>query len=257
MFEHFGLKDVFYGLWKYKWRMLVCALLISMLATLISLLFPVKTEAPQIETGGQEELQTSERYFYFDYSGSDPSLSSEVMAQMYLSTVNKQVCKDFIVDYVLGLITKEDIVAYMNGAVTETQITTNFFTQYVNVSVDSTDVGITLLCRTPNREFSDILCNAYTAWFESLIKDNVQVNLVVVSDNKDVMLVENAKTTTISEKTNRSAIQIFFITFVLAILAECIVVFFIILFKPTLNRRTDYEQIGLNVLGKYKLSRKE
>ena len=85
----------------------------------------------------------------------------------------------------------------------------------------------------------------------------MQVNLVVVSDNKDVMLVENAKTTTISEKTNRSAIQIFFITFVLAILAECIVVFFIILFKPTLNRRTDYEQIGLNVLGKYKLSRKE
>lgn len=257
MFEHFGLKDVFYGLWKYKWKMLLGAVCLCLAATAVFMLFPIQTEAPEIETGGQTELQRKEIYFYFDYSGTDPALSAEVLSQMYLSTVEKQTCKEFVVDYILDRITKADIVTYLNGTVREDQITTNFFSQYINVSTDSTDVGVTILSRTPNREFTNILCEAYTEWFRYLVSDNPHVSLMLVSENEDVMTISNRTTSTISEERNWSVSKIIVITFVLAVLVECIIVFFIILFRPTLNRRTDYEQVGLNVFGTVKIPRKE
>ena len=256
MFEHFGLKDVFYGLWKYKWKMLVCGACLSLIVTAIFMLFPIKTETPDIETGGQEEIQRKETYFYFDYNGTDPSLSAQVLAQMYLSTLEKQKCKEFVSNYVLHQVEKEDIVLYLNSAITEEQITSNFFTQYINVSIDASDVGITVMSRTPNREFTNILCEAYMEWFHALIADNSQVSLTVISENEDVITIQNESTSTISEKRNWSVSKVLFVTFVLAILLESVVVFFVILFRPTLNRRADYEQIGLHVIGTFKISRK-
>lgn len=257
MFEHFGLKDVFYGLWKYKWKMLLGGIVISAIVTAVFMLAPVKTEPPAIETGGQEEIQRKETYFYFDYNGNDQSLSSDVLARMYVSTIEDQACKDFIVDHVLHLITKENIIQYLNGSVTEEQITTNFFTQYINVTIDSTDVGIKILSRTPSREFTNILSEAYIEWFRSLVDDNPQVSVNIVSENEDTITIKNETTTTLSEESGLSVSKIIIVTFIVAILFECIVVFFIILFKPTLNRKADFEQLGFNVLGTLKISEKE
>ncbi|RGT71595.1 hypothetical protein DWX08_12790 [Ruminococcus sp. AF18-22] len=257
MFEHFGLKDVFCGLWKHKWKIVVFGFFMSVITTFIFMMFPIQKEKSPIELGESTELQSKETYFYFEYEGNDQGITSEVLAQLYSNTIKEQECLHYVADYVLTRKTKEDIVNYLNGNINESQITKNFFSQYVTVSVDTTDIGISVLVRTPNKEFTDVLGDAYMSWFQFLLDRQSHVKLIPVMENEDTIVIDNASTSTIAKDKNLSIRQVMLVSFCVFVMLGCIIIFFVILFKPVLNRKTDFEEIGIEVIGNITLSRRE
>lgn len=249
MFEHFGLKDVFVGLWKYKWKMFFESLILAGIVSLLAYKFPLQVEEPDIEVGESSELQCARADFYLDYTGTDSQISSKVLNTLYADTIKKTACQRFIADKILGKYEKAKIVELYGYNITEEQITTSWFSQFVTVGKTADDIGMYLLVRTPDMQFSkDVLC-IYMEWMENLSKmQNSKVDVVPIAESEEVILLNTENTQTLVEKQQWSIEKIVILSFICCMFLSCIGVFIICLFKPVLNRKSDFEELGLNVI---------
>ena len=249
MFEHFGLKDVFVGLWKYKWKMLSLSVLITVLASLLVYFYPVEVEQPDIETGNSSELQCARTDFYLDYTGTDTQLSSKVLSGIYKDTITGSACQKYTSDKIVREYDKSSIVEIFDYTITEEQITSKSFTQFVTVGVKEDGIGMYLLVRTPDMQFSKDVLAIYMGWIREMAEaENSKVDVVIVSESEEVVSVNTEQTQSLAAQHQWSVKKVAIVTFVCFLLFSCIIVFVICLFKPTVNRKSDFTELGLDVL---------
>lgn len=249
MFENFGIKDVFYGLWKYKWRMVVFSIVLTGIVSIVVYKFPVKVDQPEMEIGERSELQCARMDFYLDYTGTDSELSSKALSNIYSSTIKEPACQHFTVDKIIGKYKKEKIVEIFDNTIPIEAITTSWFSQFVSVGTTSDGVGMYLLVRTPDMQFSKDILSIYMEWIQNLADEqNSKVDVVRVAESDSVLVVNTEDKQTLAEQKQWPISKVAIVSFVCFILLSCIGVFVICLFNPTLNRKNDFEELGLNVI---------
>ncbi len=259
MFEHFGIKDAFVAIWKYKIRIIVVAVLFAIVIVGMMSLISVK-QKPQALGGGvvqteQEILLYKKQLdFYLDYSGSDTALSSKTLATMYLNSLSKADCHQYIANYVLERMSKEEIIQRLDATFTPDSITSSFFYQYIRHTIDTTGQAISLWSQSLDEEYSALILEAYKSWFDKLNSaENSQVKMVIMSETKEVVNIPPLVEETLAEKVQLSVEKVGILAFVGALFVGMIVAMGLMLFNPTLNRKNDYENIGIEVLGQIEI----
>lgn len=261
MFEHFGIKDAFMAIWKYKVRIIACAVVCTIIVTGLASFVLVKQEpqdfgAGMVQTEQEILLYKKQMDFYLEYYGNDSALSSETLATMYLNTLDKADCHQYIAGYVLARMSKEEIIQRLNASFTPESITSSFFYQYIRYTVDSTGQGISLWSQSFDAEYSSLILEAYVSWFEKLNNsENSQVKMVVMSQTQEIVNIPPVVEQTLAEKLQLSVGKVAILAFLGAVFLGMIISMGIMLFKPTLNRKNDFENIGIEVLGEIKVPR--
>lgn len=249
MFEHFGLKDIFVGIWKYKWKMFISSILLTAVVLGLVYKLPMSVEKPAIETGNASELQCARTDFYLDYTGTDSELSSKVLSEIYKNTIGSTACQQYTADKIVRKYGKEKIAEIFDYEITEEQITSKTFTQFVTFGTGEDEVGMYLIVRTPDMQFSKDILTIYMEWIQEIAgKEKSKVDVVIISESEETVPVNMPETQTLAEKQQWSVAKIAVISFVSFLLLSCIVVFIICLFRPTINRENDLVELGLDVI---------
>ncbi|WP_138261919.1 hypothetical protein [[Clostridium] hylemonae] len=250
MFDHFGIKDVFIGIWKYKWKIILASVIGTVIVVAICALFPFKTEKIDLDVGDAAELQMKTVSFYLDYQGSGEAVTSKSLSSAFLATMNDKACREYTVDLVLDKYSRKDIAGFMGNGITEASVTSNSLAQYVFSATDEDKFAIKLTARTTDEGFTETLLEAYLSWFKQVAANTgSQVKIVELSRNEQVVPLDNSNTKTLMQKQQWSLTKVAVMVFIVCVLLSIIGAFFRILFAPTLNRRSDFEAVGLTVLG--------
>lgn len=264
MFEHFGLKDAFCALWKYKRMIISVTMLAAIIGVCVFGFVSTKEEPAQLGTDVmQDDEETVTLYekstdFYLDYYGTDNSLSSKSLAAMYLNTFTKLKCNEYVSEYVLSKMSKEEIIERLKVDYTPEEMTIDYFEQFLIRTVDSvTGQNITLSVRSVDQEYSTLLVEAYMSWVQQLAgQENSHANVVLLAEGMEVISVPPIEEKTFSEKTGISAYKAGFALAAVSFCLCCIIAMGICFFRPVMNRRNDFDELGITVLGEIKGKRK-
>lgn len=252
MFEKFGIKDALGALWQHKGKIVLGSIVLAALLTAVIRNIPDSSSPKvEIEMGNKNVLERVTVNFYLQSEAtSTGGPTAETLCAMYLKAMESSECKLFVADYIVHGMGKAKVIEGVGGGVTEEEVTTNFFGQYVSYTLDATKTNINIISTSPSKEFSDELVNAYLGYVQK-ISDSENSRIKVVNlfrDEQQVEIVDGREKVEIP--TERISMKILIAaTLVISFLIMCIGTFVIALFRPTLNRRSDFENIGMNVIG--------
>lgn len=260
MFEHFGLKDAFTAIWKYKIKIAICAIVITLLTTFCTSFISVK-QKPQDFGAGMQQAETEllihkkQLDFYLEYNGNDMALSSKTLATMYLNTLENSECQQYVANYILSKMSKEEIIQRLGASFAPESITSNFFKQYMRVTVDSTGQAISLWTQSYDPDYSALVLEAYQSWIEKMNQsEHSNVEMVILSETEEILNIPPIQEETIAERLELSTIKVSVLVFVGVLFIGMIISMGLMLFNPTLNRKNDFINCGLKVLGECNLS---
>ncbi len=256
MFEHFGLKDAFWAVWRYKILIFCCAALVALTGGFIVSKLTIDNEpkelSPDLVQDEEDHLYYEVRnQFYLEYYGEDKSLTSQALSQMYLNTFQSYSCNQFVNDYILSRMSKEEIIKRLKADYPPEAITFDYFEQFIHGSVNTeSGQAFTLLARSGDEEYASLVVEAYTQWIHKLASsENSQVGVVTLDKSIETAVLSHIEKQTILESKNLSWKTVSILFFFMAIIMFSIVAMGIRLFVPTLNRKNDFEAYGITVLG--------
>lgn len=252
MFEKFGIKDAIGALWKYKVRIILGSILFAIFLTVVIKVMPdTSSQKVTVEVSDKNVVERVTANFYLkSNSTSSDGLTAEILGPMYLKAMASSECKLFVADYIVHGMGKAKVIEGLGGDLTEEQITTNFFSEYISYSLDGTKTSINVVSTSASKEFSNELVNAYLGYVQ-MIADNEdsQIKVVKLFKNEQQIEVVDGYEKLETPPTRISTKLLVLVTLLVSVIIMCIATFVVTLFRPTLNRRSDFENIGLNVIG--------
>ncbi len=251
MFEHLGFKDFCIGLWKYKYLIIAVTLVVT-------LVFGALVGGKTI-VGEEEPYYINEKIVCFknDDIPKDTTAGYTVnkLAEMYKDLLSQEAVTTYVIektedsyseDFIEELYTK----TFGSSVLQDGKISPKQFAKFTTVSFAAGNVGVKIHVETKDRAFSDNLMKIYTDYINGSVKD---IGDKITVDCISELVSEKAEPTesSLSSFSESKTVKIALIA-VLAFVLTCFGVFIKILVKPTLNRRADFENMGIPVLGEFK-----
>lgn len=257
MFEHFGLKDAFWAIWRYKILIFCFGLILAFLGGIIiskTVVNSVPAElSPDLVQDEEKDISYYEvkNQFYLEYYGDDKSITSQALSQMYLNTFQSYSCNQFVNEYILSRMSKEEIIKRLKVDYTPEEIGFDYFEQFIQGTVDTeSGQAFTLLVRSGDVEYASLVVDAYMQWiYELASHENSQVGIVTLDKSIESSTLFHMEKQTVLESKNLSKRVVSIIFFFVAVIVLSVVVMGIRLFVPTLNCKSDFEEYGIAVLG--------
>lgn len=271
MFEHFGLRDVFCAINRQK------KLIAIILA--ITIIVGVFNGYRTIKNASNSEKQEESAGFYLDTASykvepkfeiTDENLSAlrEIPKQV-ASVLNTDFCKKSIYDKLITMYSKSDIIkktALSSMSIKEEDINIYCLDKMVySAQYDSSNI-IQLYVETHDKELSkDILqlykdymsntiipnsSNANIYYIDSVYQENsTQDSAIEVltskDNNKTIDMVKSSTAVSVKKVMLKSVI----VPLILVVALICIVIFVVELFNPKLNRREDFLEYDIPIIG--------
>lgn len=239
MFEHFGIKDIFCGLWKFKYWILLSTALLGIVGAFVF--------SSDIVDEGHEEYYYSQTWYF---NNQEVQQSEEKQEEDYVQTINGlidgDVSRQFIKEKVMESYTEEEVLKILNKEGNPDGLTWGILTHSVNHFVVDGGNAISLALKVPNEELGQVLADAYDSlvkYLGSQMKNGDKLEIVNMGQAEEIY---NVLETGVG--TGKAAVLGAMLGFILS----CIVVFFICLWIPTINRKSDFDEYGLIVLGEIK-----
>lgn len=260
MFEHFGLKDAFLAIWRYKFIIFCCSVLVAIVGGIcISKITVNETPAklgPDLIQDKEKDIPYYEvkNQFYLEYNGEDKSLTSQALSQMYLNTFQSYSCNKFVNNYIFSKMSKEEIIRRLNVDYSLEEIGFDYFEQFIHGSVDTGNgQAFTLLVRSIDEEYAALVVEAYMEWINQLaISENSKVEVVMLDKSIVTTMLTHIEEQSFLESKNLSWQSVCIVFFFMGIIVFSIIAIGIRFFIPTLNRRNDYKEYGITVLGEFR-----
>lgn len=232
MFENFGIKDVFVGLWKFKYYLLVLVVISSIGISGMTFLFNHNQPTESIR------YKTECLYYFSPVKSRDDKpvlnaveLSGGQVALTYTALIGTQSCLEDIVRKI------ED-----SGVTTTTEEVKNS----ISYKVLSDNYTLSLSINSGNEQLVQLLAGAFDAYFL-----DTQETLYDMGE-ESIHKLEDEGISKQSVITQKNYGKICLVSAGISLLFGCIAVFFLTLFKPTLNRKNDFKKYGIDVLGEIK-----
>ena len=214
MFEHFGIKDIFCGLWKFKYWILLSTAVLGIIGGFVF--------SSDIVKEGHEEYYYSQTWYF---NQEEIQQKEEKQKEDYVQTINGlidgDVSRQFIKEKVMESYTEEEVLKILNKEGNPDGLTWGILTHSVNHFVVDGGNAISLALKVPDEE----------------------LGIVNMGQAKEIY---NVITTGVGTG------KAFVLGAILGFILSCIVVFFICLWVPTINRKSDFDEYGLIVLGEIK-----
>lgn len=245
MFEHFGLKDLFVGLWKYK--------LIWIIVGIISLFgisgfyYLENKEAIRIqEANPKSELLRYEasRVFMFSMNGQ----ASDSMAVLYKDITQSTECLNYVFSKLTDEYTLDELKPGLNlEELSDESINGSLLSQYITYNTLGEQHAAELLVLTPDKEISEKMRDAVIEYYQQSVSESGIVSLSFVTDGSTRMIYKEIPETNRYSENKTNVILFFAVVWFLSFV--CIFVY--VLFNPTLNRRTDFAIYEVDFLGEF------
>lgn len=246
MFEHFGLKDLFVGLWKYK----IIILIVTVITTILLSVVYIKKNTLGI-TSDTDSFYTENLYYVNQLNNETNEITidgankkSENVGQMIATVLVSNVFKEQIFLNMFDQYTDKEIADKFSLQVNRDAFDAEQFFDNIGYKVDNNVGVIKVMYTTNNEELSNFITEESNKYVEQLNKelfDKVEVN------NLGNTIVDKSNGVFSQESTISKKILLVIVMFSFVLI--CIVIFFIILFNPTINRRSDFAEYGVDVLG--------
>ena len=239
MFEHFGIKDIFCGLWKFKYWILLSTAILGIVGAFVF--------SSDIVDEGHEEYYYSQTWYF---NNQEVQQSEEKQEEDYVQTINGlidgDVSRQFIKEKVMESYTEEEVLKILNKEGNPDGLTWGILTHSVNHFAVDGGNAISLALKVPDEELGQVLADAYDSlvkYLGSQMKNGDKLEIVNMGQAEEIY---NVLETGVG--TGKAAVLGAMLGFILS----CIVVFFICLWIPTINRKSDFDEYGLIVLGEIK-----
>ena len=258
MFERFGIKDIFIGLWKYRFLILIITLSLTILGvTGLWLLY-----------GDGSSLHTDMRYSYsktcyFEDKSLVEATTGEALkgftknelAVMYHEILNKNFARENVMQQMLQKYTKEQIIdIYQKTKDIKLENPEEFgaseFGTLFKTVLLSNNVGLEYYVISSDEEFTQDMMSCYDNYMKASIeKLGGQINIIFIDELKESWDENQGDMN--RDFVKRPYIRLVLV-FVIALIATCFGVFIALIIKPTMNRASDFENTGVAVLGEWK-----
>ena len=280
MFEHFGLKDVLIALWKYI-RYLIILLVLAAVVVLALRFTRSDAEAGPQDT--RPDIFSSSVYYSVSATEDDSRYTigesgntlgtSRYLASIYMNMINTDYCRDYIFNQVMEQYSKEEFLEKSGllkkkPELTADHVSLKSLTTIFHTSLITDSSVINMFAETYDKDLSMVIVQAASDYLEKVLATQLepakitkmsQVNQVLkiteeeqkLLDSKGAAAASQNQTVSTTPSLKKQAV----ILGILTVALYCIVVFFIALFRPTMNRKCDFEAYGFPVigeLGKYK-----
>lgn len=278
MFEHFGIRDVFTALWKYAKYLLI----ILVVAELACVGLHYSTAGDAASTGNVTDKENSPVYSSsaaysiaptedgsrYELGESGNMLNTaHYLASTYKDMVNTDYCYQYVYDAVMEAYTPEKFIEVsgikkLNPQITPDMLNVKVVKNFLRSAVVSDTAVVNIYVETYDQQLTQVMIQAAQKYFtEELPKnlDPAQITYVGEVEQKvqkmtaEIELEESSESAVLdqaaAESTSPSLKKQVVIVGVLVVALYCVVVFFVALFRPTLNRRSDFEEYGVPVIG--------
>lgn len=239
MFEHFGIKDIFCGLWKFKYWILLSTAVLGIIGGFVF-------SSDIVEEGHEEYYYSQTWYFNQEEIQENEEKQKEDYVQTINGLIDGDVSRQFIKEKVMESYTEEEVLKILNKEGNTDGLTWGILTHSVNHFVVDGGNAISLALKVPDEELGQVLTDAYDSlvkYLGSQMKNADELEIVNMGQAEEIY---NVITTGVG--TGKALVLGAMLGFILS----CIVVFFICLWVPTINRKSDFDEYGLIVLGEIK-----
>ncbi|MBS5386556.1 MAG: hypothetical protein KHY31_04175 [Clostridiales bacterium] len=250
MFEHFGLKDLFIGLWKYKIIWIIVGIITVI--GIFGINFMEKRENIKIEREQpEEEIKRYEasRVFTFSMDGK----TSNDLVVLYKEITSSAECKEYVFTKLLDDIGKEELKQRLNlKNIPDENINSALLDNYVSYDTMGEKNAGRLRIFTPDSGVSEEIRDLYFEYYQKSTEKSGIIEFSFLTEGNTQLVYKEVlrenEFSLIKTKVVLLFLGIWFLSFVS--------IFLYILFNPTINRKNDFMEYDIEFLGEFPVNRK-
>ena len=232
MFDNYGIKDVFYGLWKYKFYIAIILVVFTLLGYCLGV-----SGLANVKEG---DYCASVTYFVTTKENkSDTKMYND--SKEYAENLRAMLSADFCYEVVFNSLCEKYTATELSEILNVSEQKLNFISiqEVSTVSVLSGTSMVNLYVESEDEQFAQDLLNAYKSYVETDKVLKTFCSIREVGGANQQLKGESAA----------SPVKIAMIFFIVGAFLSAVFVFVITLTRPTLNERADIEQYGVTGLG--------
>lgn len=242
MFENYGIRDVFIGIWKFKWMIAI--------VLIISVLFGTAygTRVKEKTFGGENEIWSTSASFFVTSTEQD-TVKDEMfdrsgdITNTYVTLLTSDFSKQYVLDNILTKYSKEDIIKRAHIGGKPEDLNMHVLASKFNVSRLPSSTVINMYVEIPDKELSGDILKAYTDCLTKFLREKVnQGRLTYIDGTQQIVGAENGAAM-------KSVSKYVIIFSMAAIVLSLIAVFIITLVSPTINRKSDFYKYNVKYIG--------
>lgn len=232
MFDNYGIKDVFYGLWKYKFFIAIVLVVFTLIGYGLGVSGLANAKAGDYCASVTYFVSTkndkSDIKMYNDSKEYAENLRATLSADFCYQTVFNSLCEKY---------TDDELSKFLN--VSKQNLHFSSIREISTVLVLSGTSMVNLYVESEDEQFAKDLLNAY----KSYVKDEKALK------NFCTIIEVGGANQQLKRESVTSPVKIAIVFFIVGAFLSAVFVFVITLVRPTLNERGDIEQYGMTVLG--------
>ena len=234
MFDNYGIKDVFYGLWRFKWIIAV----VVIISTVLGYGYGVYNR----NNATQGNYCASVTYLVTTKDAADKKDTkmfndSKEFAQNLKNMLSADFCYNFVIDEMKKTYSEEEVAKIINAATKKPTVAALSEVATVNVLPDSSEVNLFVECK--EEKAANDLLNA----FKKYVSQEKNIN------NYCTIMELGGLTQQLAADSVMSPKSFAIVGFAGSLFLMIIAVFIVTLVRPTLNERGDIEQYEVPVIG--------
>ena len=240
MFEHFGIKDIFCGLWRFKY-LIIAGTIIGVLGGYFFL-----SSDNEINEEHKEYYMSETWYFGNTTSDAQDNTESDLRpAKTFNALLDSDMCSGYVKERLLEIYSEEELLKIFGNEGNANGFTWEIMTKNMSHLLGDGEESVSLAMKLKDEECVRTIMSIYDDFAHKL-----QQEMQTTYPGITVTNLGMGEEIYVSSPDGMSAKESSVLGAMLGFVVSCIIVFFICLWMPTVNRKSDFDEYGLFVLGK-------
>lgn len=271
MFEHFGIMDVFSAIRKYIKSIIAILIVCACLFCLFTIRSLKNIGVGNYKTNNK--IYNSSVSYYFEPIIKPELTDSDIytldmyrnLPDQYAGMLNNDFCRKYVKERIMETFTAKEISDKSSLVLDESKsdIEISGFNDIISVEKQKDAPLLKITAETYSKELTNKIVSEYSRYLNEELgpkTDWVKIKLIGEYQGESLApIISETNQAGVSKLVIKIAIKSIIIPLIAIAAIELIVVFFIALFIPTINRKSDFLQYDIKVIseiGKYRSERK-
>ncbi len=251
MFEHFGFKDIFIGLWKFKYLIIGVTVIIAVLGNMgITAMMNSGIDV------GNNEIYSFSKVCCFNNKDltvdKKGGFTENELARMYNAILQKNFVKKAVLENISEKYSNEQIIeiydkTFNSDLSSKNEIKISEFGKFLEVKTMADNMCIEYTVSSSDEQFTRDLIACYSEYLENSTKElNENIDVIYIDEIEGHLEAEEEQGISSIVKNKFVAVVC-----VLSVILVCFAVFVVLIINPTMNRMSDFEEYRVPVLGEW------
>lgn len=259
MFKHFGYRDVFAGLRRYRLTLLIVAIVSILIGCVIGI---SKVQSQEAITQEHPAQYVNTSTFLINPENENPTQKE---SKNYYAVLRSDYCCSLVFDELVERFGEEELKNRLQHDMESNGITKldpDILLEMAEIEQVTDSYVVTVKATSYDKEVADAIIDGYTNYANNTLTEEFVPGTVTFLGTIHRAIEEedvdgNGSLKTLLVSVAKKCILYGGVMFVAGMAICLIVLFILLLVAPTLNRRTDYMKYGLPVLGELTCPKKD